>query len=287
MRPSCVRPQSREPPVRDRSTIRSTRHLGGCRPSARDETWPRFHGQPMASLAQLDLTQSPFVPPLLAEFKFIAIWIAEEDGDFLAPGKLDRPKGEAWELRAYRSVSELVRVDGLVLDHVRPCISVATYWMAGSSGRRKRRSCSRFRRDLRKGRRGRRLSLADASWNARRAVHRPTSRQGVIRTASRAERPTQRASSDWWIAGRSTRRAPRQPSDLPLAWRANRLCDRPPIEGARTPRAAQTQCAAADPRVDHSRSDSRSVGPRTATPANRHLGGMVERGRGRTKSRSE
>ena len=72
----------------------------------------------MASLAQLNLTESPHVPAELAGYAFISVWIAEVDGGLLFPD--DRANGDGWELRAYTSLDSLEPVEGHVLDWIQP-----------------------------------------------------------------------------------------------------------------------------------------------------------------------
>jgi hypothetical protein len=82
------------------------------------EDWPTLDGRPMASLAQLNLTEAAFVPEELAGFALVSVWIADDNGSFDPPD--GRPNGDGWVVRAYRSLDELVVVDGRVMDGIRP-----------------------------------------------------------------------------------------------------------------------------------------------------------------------
>ncbi len=72
----------------------------------------------MASLAQINLTEARFVPPELAGFALVSFWIADDNGFLDRPN--DRPNGDGWAVRAYRSLDELHAVDGRVIDGIRP-----------------------------------------------------------------------------------------------------------------------------------------------------------------------
>lgn len=65
------------------------------------ETWPHSDGKPMHALCQINLLDLPYRPPRLDDLEFISV--------FIGPSKLpsDKPNGERWCLRAYRSLAEL------------------------------------------------------------------------------------------------------------------------------------------------------------------------------------
>jgi hypothetical protein len=92
--------------------------LGRVSVIGRDEAWPTYDSRPMASLAQVNLTEALFKPPALAGSALIACWIAEEGGIPVSPD--DRPNGDGWAVRAYGALDELRLVDGQVLEGVRP-----------------------------------------------------------------------------------------------------------------------------------------------------------------------
>jgi hypothetical protein len=92
--------------------------LGRISVLGRGEAWPAFNGRPMAPLAQLNLTESPYVPPELAQFSLIAVWLAEEDDHFETPD--EHPNGSRWAVRAYQSLDDVVGVEGYRLAWVRP-----------------------------------------------------------------------------------------------------------------------------------------------------------------------
>ena len=100
----------------DANWVRSC--LGRVSAIGRSETWPTFDGRPMAALAQLNLTESRWIPPELAGIALINLWLAEDGGELVLPD--DRPNGDGWELRAYASLDELTQVDGMVLEWIQP-----------------------------------------------------------------------------------------------------------------------------------------------------------------------
>jgi hypothetical protein len=84
----------------------------------RGEGWPMFEDQPMAGVAQLNLTESPYVPSQLEGIALISLWLAVSSDQLYFPD--ERPNGDGWQLRAYSSLDELVPTEGRVLDWVRP-----------------------------------------------------------------------------------------------------------------------------------------------------------------------
>jgi hypothetical protein len=72
----------------------------------------------MSGLAQLHLAESPWRPPELDGLSLVTLFIAIDGGVPLPPD--DRPNGDGWELRVYRSTDELVDTAGPAFDGVRP-----------------------------------------------------------------------------------------------------------------------------------------------------------------------
>jgi len=66
------------------------------------EHWPESQGKPMLPLCQVNLVQLPFSPPHLDGLEFFTVFIDQEG----LP--TDKPNGEGWCLRAYRSLDRLV-----------------------------------------------------------------------------------------------------------------------------------------------------------------------------------
>jgi hypothetical protein len=62
--------------------------------------------------------EAEFVPPELDGLAFVAVWIDAPDGELAFPD--DRPNGDGWEVRGYRSLDALVDVSGPSLPGVRP-----------------------------------------------------------------------------------------------------------------------------------------------------------------------
>ena len=91
-------------------------NIGGFRP-ARDplashfglqplalpgEVWPEFTGEPLLFVCQLNITAAPAVPALLKDIKIVSFFVS-------ATVSFDcRQNGEAWSLRAYKSIDGLV-----------------------------------------------------------------------------------------------------------------------------------------------------------------------------------
>jgi hypothetical protein len=70
------------------------------------EEWPVHNGSPMLPLCQINLTSLPFRPPHLDDMEMIAV--------FIGPAKLpiDKPNGDGWLLRTYKTLSGLVPIQG-------------------------------------------------------------------------------------------------------------------------------------------------------------------------------
>src|SRR5215213_1190714 len=93
--------------------------LGRISAIGRGEAWPSHAGRPMSALAQLNLSESSFVPAALAGFAFVSVWLAEDsDGYLIVPD--ERSNGDGWEVRAYRALAELEPTDGPGLDGITP-----------------------------------------------------------------------------------------------------------------------------------------------------------------------
>ncbi|GGK24450.1 hypothetical protein GCM10008955_17550 [Deinococcus malanensis] len=60
-----------------------------------DQDWPTFQGRPMRPLAQLNLSEAPFVPPALADLALITVFVAT---DLPLDGAAN---GRGWVIRAY------------------------------------------------------------------------------------------------------------------------------------------------------------------------------------------
>ena len=79
------------------------------------EVWPLHDGQPMAALAQINLSEIPYKPKGLEGLEFIAIFIANDE----LP--LDTPNGNGWLLRSYKSTDELIPLEKVEINsHIRP-----------------------------------------------------------------------------------------------------------------------------------------------------------------------
>lgn len=92
--------------------------LGRISRIGQGEGWPSTAGDPLKALAQLNLMEAEFVPPELDGLAFVAVWIDAPDGELAFPD--DRPNGDGWEVRGYRSLDALVDVSGPSLPGVRP-----------------------------------------------------------------------------------------------------------------------------------------------------------------------
>jgi hypothetical protein len=71
-----------------------------------NESWPMFQNKPMEALCQIVCKELPYKPPALAEVELISL--------FIAPDSLggDRPpNGIGWQLRTYKSVADLVKLE--------------------------------------------------------------------------------------------------------------------------------------------------------------------------------
>lgn len=78
---------------------------GRVRVALPGEQWPTTGGEPMLALAQLNLTEAPYVPPVLSDIAMLTLFV----GPYRLP--VDDPNGTHWELRAYRSLEGLVELD--------------------------------------------------------------------------------------------------------------------------------------------------------------------------------
>jgi hypothetical protein len=77
----------------------------GCvRVALPDEDWPTAAGAPMLAVAQLNLSEAPYVPPVLSDVALLAL--------FVGPRQLpvNEPNGTNWELRTYGAVDGLVEL---------------------------------------------------------------------------------------------------------------------------------------------------------------------------------
>jgi uncharacterized protein YwqG len=79
--------------------------FGEVRFCARDETWPYSTGKPMIPLAQINISELPYVPERLAGIAFITVFI---DADTVPT---DSPNGDGWELRVYKTIDELKPIE--------------------------------------------------------------------------------------------------------------------------------------------------------------------------------
>ena len=68
------------------------------------EEWPLSNGLPMLALAQINLTELPYVPEELSDLQLITVFIDSKE----LP--IDAPNGDKWQLRAYNDLSELVPI---------------------------------------------------------------------------------------------------------------------------------------------------------------------------------
>lgn len=66
------------------------------------ESWPVDRGRPMMPLCQLNLTEAPFRPEVLADVALLTVFIDAEE----LPAST--PNGNGWLLRAYPSLDNLV-----------------------------------------------------------------------------------------------------------------------------------------------------------------------------------
>lgn len=71
----------------------------------RGESWPTSNGEPMAALAQVNLTAFPFRPPGTADIEFLTVFV-----DRVSMPTASAPNGAGWCVRTYASLSELVPV---------------------------------------------------------------------------------------------------------------------------------------------------------------------------------
>jgi uncharacterized protein YwqG len=82
--------------------------LGAVSVARIDEPWPEFDGRPMAGLAQVNLSEVPYVPDGLRGLAFLTLYISEDGYGLMIPD--GHPNGEGWLLRTYPSLEGLVEV---------------------------------------------------------------------------------------------------------------------------------------------------------------------------------
>lgn len=77
-------------------------HIGLVPVMQPDETWPHdAAGQPMQFVAQINVSEAPYVPEILQDIKLITLFVAQDCIE-----KSFSPR--SWELRAYTALSNLV-----------------------------------------------------------------------------------------------------------------------------------------------------------------------------------
>ena len=69
------------------------------------ESWPVSDGTSMIPLAQINLTELPYIPDELSDIQLITVFI---DCNSLP---IDTPNGEKWALRVYKDLSALVPIE--------------------------------------------------------------------------------------------------------------------------------------------------------------------------------
>lgn len=93
-------------------------HVGGFRPPedqlaswfgkvlwmGRHEYWPLHENKPMWPLMQLNLRESPFVPPALRAHEFMTVFVGTNE-------LFANENGNGWCLRTYKSIDELIQVE--------------------------------------------------------------------------------------------------------------------------------------------------------------------------------
>jgi hypothetical protein len=77
---------------------------GRVRVALPDEDWPTSADEPMLAVAQLNLSEAPYVPPVLTDVALLAL--------FVGPRQLPvrEPNGTNWQLRAYGTLDDLVEL---------------------------------------------------------------------------------------------------------------------------------------------------------------------------------
>jgi uncharacterized protein YwqG len=89
--------------------------FGEVRFCAKEESWPYSNEKPMLPLAQINLNNLPYIPERLEGIAFIAVFI---DAESLP---VDTPNGEGWEIRAYKTIEELIPIDKPdISSHIEP-----------------------------------------------------------------------------------------------------------------------------------------------------------------------
>jgi uncharacterized protein YwqG len=82
---------------------------------AEGESWPYSNEMPMLPLAQINLNDLPYIPRRLEGLAFITVFVDAEN----LP--VDTPNGEGWEIRAYKTIEELVPIDKPhISSHIKP-----------------------------------------------------------------------------------------------------------------------------------------------------------------------
>ena len=78
--------------------------VGRVRLAAPGETWPTFEGKRLAPLAQLNLTEAPYVPPNLQDLEMLTVFRTAEP-------PMGGANGQGWLVRGYPSIADLVEID--------------------------------------------------------------------------------------------------------------------------------------------------------------------------------
>lgn len=76
-----------------------------------NEGLPVWNGKKMFPLLQINVTELPFVPKELSETKLLVIFFNQDDLPF------DKPNGEGWLIREYKSLKGLVPLPEIDLSH--------------------------------------------------------------------------------------------------------------------------------------------------------------------------
>lgn len=83
--------------------------LGAITIMGEGEEWPGG-ANPMAPLLQINLSELPVKPDLLADLEYLCFWLPSDD----LPNST--PNGEGWEVRAYRSGARLQAIEQMPVD---------------------------------------------------------------------------------------------------------------------------------------------------------------------------
>jgi len=76
-------------------------HFGLAPVASPDESWPCVGERPLFFICQLNLTEAPFVPELLADIALLTVFMD------MKARQLGRENGDGWLLRAYGSLDSL------------------------------------------------------------------------------------------------------------------------------------------------------------------------------------